>query len=407
MKINSLLITVIKDSRGEDTLKLILTTSKNKAEDSVPSGKSKGSLEAVTKNTAEAIQIVTNLKEKIIGKEFVDPQEFDEFLLSLDNTIDKSKYGGNTLLALSLSFWRLFALEENLPLYRLIADLNGREHNHLHLPYLMFNLINGGEHVGIASSKIHLPFQEYFIIPGSQSAEINLQECQNFIIPLKAYLTKKYPQITCGDEGGFVVPEDDPEKGLEILSNIKKEVNSLTELNLGLDIAANSFYDAAQNTYKILGKNLTTVDLTDYYSQLFNHYQLLSVEDPYSENDYSGFKSLNHNWGDTMWIIGDDLTTTNSDRLIKASEEKAINGLILKPNQIGTISETIEVALLAQNYGFKTIVSHRSGETLDNFIADLAVGISADAFKSGAPLQPERLAKYNRLVEIERELNAS
>ena len=404
MKISSLLVSKIKDSRGEDTIKVILATTKFKAEDSVPSGKSKGSFEVVSKDTNEAIIAINVLKDKILGKEFVDPLEFDKYLLSLEGTKDKSNFGANALLALSLSFWRLFALEKNVPLYRLIANLSGRENNHLHLPSLMFNLINGGEHVGM-KSRVHSPFQEYFVIPGTESAEIGLQECHDFIGGLRKYVIKKYPGIATGDEGGFVVPEDDPEKSLEILNKIREEVKTTTTLNFGLDIAANSFYNKESNTYRILGRNFTTTELTDYYTTLFNHYQLLSIEDPYAENDYVGFSNLNENWGDKLWLIGDDLTTTNSERLVMAIEAKALNGIILKPNQIGTISETIEVALLAQKDGLKTIVSHRSGETLDDFIADLAVGIGADGFKAGAPLQPERLAKYNRLVAIEQELN--
>lgn len=406
MKINSLLASSLKDSRGEDTLKVTLTTPKNKAEDSVPSGKSKGSFEAVTKNTAEAIQIINSLKEKIVNKEFSDPEEFDEYLLSLEGTTDKSKFGGNTILALSLSFWRLFALEEKLPLYRVIASFSGRKHNHLHLPYLMFNLINGGEHVGAAKSSDHLPFQEYLFIPGTESTEIGLQECRNFIDHLTKYVVSKYPDITRGDEGGFVIPENDPEKGLEILTNIRGEVKTTVALNLGLDVAANSFYNQKDGVYEILGQRLDTIGLTDYYSQIFNRYQLLSVEDPYSENDYIGFRKFNENWGNKLWLIGDDITATNLERLTKAAKEKSINGIILKPNQIGTISETIKVALLAEQYGFKKVVSHRSGETPDNFIADLAVGIGADAFKSGAPLKPERISKYNRLIEIEKEINS-
>jgi len=406
MKLNSILASSIKDSRGEDTLQIILATAKNTAADSVPSGKSKGSFEAVTKNVPDTLGIVNDLKEKILKKEFVDPFEFDEYLLSLDGTTDKSNLGGNTMLALSLAFWRLFALEENLPLYRVIAALSGREHNHLHLPYLMFNLINGGEHVGNAIGGVHLPFQEYFIIPSTESAIVSLEQCSDVIEKLKEYTTNKYPTIAQGDEGGFVVPEADPEKGLEILAKIKDETQGGVLLNLGLDIAANSFYNKTENTYEFLGNHFTTLELTNYYSQLLNRYELLSVEDPYSENDYNGFKSLNGLWGEKLWLIGDDLTTTNSDRLAKAIDEEAINGLIIKPNQIGTISETIAVAMTAQNNGFKTVVSHRSGETLDDFIADLAVGIGADAFKSGAPIQPERMSKYNRLVEIERELNA-
>lgn len=404
MKIISLLASKIKDSRGEDTLKVVLTTTKFKAEDSVPSGKSKGSFEAISKDTGEAISIIDGLKEQILKKEFFDPLEFDEYLLSLDGSETKNILGANTLLALSLSFWRLFSLEENLPLYQVIANLSGRENKLLHLPYLMFNLINGGEHTGKTNS-IHLPFQEYFLIPGTESAEISLQECRNFMEHLKQYVNKEYTDVAMGDEGGFVVPESDPEKGLEILNTVKKGIQSTTTLDFGLDIAANSFYNQETHNYEFFNHNFNTVELTDYYNNLLNHYQLLSVEDPYFENDYDGFRGLNDNWGDKLWLIGDDLTTTNPKRLATAIEEKSLNGIILKPNQIGTISEVITVASLAQKEGLKTIVSHRSGETMDDFIADLAVGIGADGFKSGAPLQAERLIKYNRLIEIEKKLN--
>ncbi len=406
MKLNSLFAASIRDSRGDNTLQITLATAKNKATDSVPSGKSKGSLEAVTKDVPAALEIIKSLEEKLLKKEFVDPFEFDEYLLSLDGTGNKNNLGGNTLLALSLAFWRLFALEENLPLYQAIAILSGRENNHLHLPYLMFNLINGGEHVGKAITSAHLPFQEYFIIPSTESAVVSLEQCHNVLTKLQDYLTNKYPAIIHGDEGGFVVPEDDPEKGLEILMDIKENVQERVLLNLGLDMAANSFYNQDKNTYELLGNRLTASELTDYYTQIFHRYELLSAEDPYAENDYSGFRNLNALWGDKLWLIGDDLTTTNPDRLATAIEEKALNGLILKPNQIGTISETIEVAMMAQKNGFKTVVSHRSGETNDDFIADLAVGIGADAFKSGAPIQQERMLKYNRLAEIEKEINS-
>jgi enolase len=405
MKIESILISTIKDSRRIDTLKVVLTTAKFKAEGSVPSGKSCGTYEVDVKPLPEALRILEDFKKDILNKDFATPSDFDDYLINSDSTLEKNRLGGNVLLSLSLTFWRLFALKEKIPLYKMIARYSGREGNHLHLPCLMFNLINGGAHVSSIEPGLHSPFQEYLVIPDTESAEVSIEECKNFIIHLKNNLLSKYKHVEQGDEGGFVLPEGDPEKGLELLTEIKGKISSVINLNLGLDVAANNFFHQDKDSYNFNNRSFNNKELTEYYTGIINKYNLFSIEDPYNENDYSGFKELRANSKESLWVIGDDMTTTNPARLYKAQKEGAINGLILKPNQIGTISETIAVALLAQKDGLKTIVSHRSGETLDDFIADLAVGIGADGFKAGAPLQPERLAKYNRLKEIEGELN--
>lgn len=354
MKIDDIQLRIIPDSRGKDTLEATLKAGDFEAIASVPSGKSTGATEVANIEPQEAIGKLEFIKSKLM--DFEGLEQFDDTFRGI---------GGNLSLALSMAFARLLAKSEGLELFQYLSKISG---NQPKLPLCFFNLINGGLH-----AQNSLPFQEYLFIPQSSPKE-SLENVMSVISKLKETLGENY-----GDEGGFTFPSDDPIKGLELLHDF--------EGKLGLDIAASEMKEkpSLQFLLKIAGS-----------------FNILSIEDPFDQEDWESFAKLTAQIGDKVLIVGDDLLTTNVERIKKAHELKAVNALLVKPNQIGTITETIQAANLAKSYGWKIIVSHRSGETMDTFIADLAVGLGADGLKSGCPLQKERLVKYERLEEIEK-----
>lgn len=371
MKIDEVRLKVIPDSRGEDTLEGILKSGAIETSGKTPSGKSTGKTEAAVVLPQKALEKAAWLNSQIKDRNFSALEEFDHFLISLDGTENKQNLGANVILALSLAFTRLLAKSENIELYQVISKISG---NQPKLPLCFFNLIEGGVH-----AENSLPFQEYLLIPQTNSPKQSLETVMSSINLLKEKIQKEYSQISYGDEGGFVVPSDDPLQGLRLLQNF--------EGKLGLDVAASTMQQK---------------QLTQTYENIARDFPVLSIEDPFDEAAWDDFAKLTARIGNKVWIIGDDLLTTNVGRIKKAYEKQAVNGVLIKPNQIGSVSETIQAVNLAKSYGWKIIVSHRSGETMDDFIADLAVGTGADGLKSGCPLQKERLVKYERLKEIER-----
>lgn len=392
MKINNIKLNIIPDSRGKDTLEVEMELDGISVTASVPSGKSTGKGEAVSLPPQQALEKIDWIKSQIKGYEFSTLDQFDNLLITLDGTEDKSSLGANLILSLSIAFTKLLAKRGNLETFELISRISG---NQSKLPLCFFNLINGGAHAVNS-----LPFQEYIFIPQTNSPKESLEQVMMAIKSLGEKIQKKYGQLKQGDEGGYIVPDKDPEIGLKILQEVMEEVN--VKANLALDVAASTFYEDGK--YNIGDKSMSPKELLSYYQLLATHYPLLSIEDPFVEDDWEGFTSITKELGEKIWVIGDDLTTTNVKRIKEAEGKNAANGVIIKPNQIGTLSEAIQAANLAKSYGWKIIVSHRSGETMDTFIADLAAGLSADGLKSGCPLQKERLVKYQRLIEIEGKL---
>lgn len=370
MKIDDIKLKIIPDSRRQDTLEAKMVSGNLEASASVPSGKSTGASEVAVINPAKALDKLSWLISQLKEHDFVSLDQFDHLLITLDGTDNKSNLGGNLMLALSMVFVRLLAKSANLELFELLAKISGTRE--IKMPLCFYNLIEGGVH-----AQNSLPFQEYLFIPQTDSAKESLEIVTKAIKLLREKIQSEYGQVNYGDEGGFTVPSNDPLKGLQLLQNF--------EGKLGLDVAASSVVQKQS---------------VETYENIVTNFPVLSIEDPFDEEDWEDFAKLTAKIGSKVWIVGDDLLTTNVARIKKAYEKKAVNAVLIKPNQIGTISETIQAVLLSKSYNWKTIVSHRSGETMDTFIADLAVGVGADAIKSGCPLQRERLVKYERLIEI-------
>lgn len=392
MKISKIIVKIIQDSRGKDTLEAEFVSGDFKSISSVPAGKSTGKLEAFALPATEAMEKFGNVKSELLNKDFSSVSEFDNLLLKLDGTDNKSNLGGNLILVLSIAFTKLFAKFNNLKTYQLITQIMGKQKGKF--PYLYLNLIGGGLHANKS-----LPFQEYILVTKFASPQKGLDFALEVVEKLKQDIAENFGEIRVGDEGTFSIDSSNPELGLEVLSrNAKSE-----EIALALDVAASSFY--SEGKYQIGEKSLSSQELLDLYGQFIDKYHLISIEDPFAEDDREGFIKICKDFSDKIKIIGDDLTVTNVQMIERAQNEKAATGVIIKPNQIGSVSETLDAIALAQKYGWMVVVSHRSGETKDDFIADLAYGAGADGLKTGAPTQAVRLAKYNRLIEIEKEIS--
>ena len=273
------------------------------------------------------------------------------------------------------------------------------------MPLGMFNLIEGGRHVppqrdpASGGTKNHPEIQEFMVVPEKETFTENLVLCNKIFQNLQDILTKSYgPNVLMGDEGGFAPEISKTEQALFLLKN----AIAGGDAKIAIDCAASEFY--SNGKYNLDGRELSRSELFDFYADLADRFPIISIEDPFAEEDWNGFEFIARQLGQKVLIIGDDLTTTNIKRIKEARNKLACNGVILKLNQIGTVSETIEASKLAKSFGWKTIVSHRSGETMDDFIADLAVGTEADFIKSGSPAKPERMVKYKRLLDIENEL---
>lgn len=391
MKIAQINLKIIQDSRGEDTLEATMTSFDFSVTSSVPSGKSKGKFEVASVAPSAALQKLEEIRSEILSTDFQGLLEFDSFLKKLDGTPDKSNLGGNLILVLSICFTKLFAKANGLQTHQLISRILNK--NPQKFPYLYFNLIGGGLH-----AQNSVPFQEQILVTKFVSPSQGLKYAKSVVENLRIDIGQNYGEIRTGDEGTFSIKSDDPMCGLEVLRRNSENEN----VSLALDVAASTFYEGGR--YRIGEKMLDTEEMLGLFQDISSKYPLLSIEDPFAEDDKIGFSKICEMLKDKTWIIGDDLTVTNKDLLQKAIEGKQIMGAIIKPNQIGSVSETLEAIKFSQDNNIKTIVSHRSGETNDDFIADLAFGSQADGLKSGAPTQPQRLVKYNRLIEIEKGL---
>jgi len=415
-KIKSIKAREILDSRGEPTVEVDLTTDFGVFQASVPSGASKGKYEAVElrdedgRGVKKAIENIERVIAPVLSKEDATCQKrLDDILIKLDGTKNKSRLGANAILAVSMAICRAGAAAKNLPLWKYISNLLIYEINRLPKP--CFNVINGGLH-----TRNELDFQEFMIVPQKNSFSENLKIGTEIYHQLKKNLAKKYGKLATnlGDEGGFAPPIKFPEEAVELILEAAKKLNY--EIKIILDVAASRFFKNGK--YKMKIGVFTRDRLLRYYEKLVKNYPILGLEDPFAEDDWEGWKilsSMNLRFisplsskfkaqSSKLLIIGDDLTVTNPERIREAKEKEAGNAMIVKINQIGTVAEALEAVKLAKSFGWKIIVSHRSGETNDDFIADLAVGIGAEFIKSGAPFTKERMAKYNRLLRVEEKL---
>jgi len=414
MKIKDFEAQEILDSRGNPTIETtVILEDGRSATSSVPSGASVGKYEAVELrdndparyNKMGVLKAVANIKEiikpKILGMEVRNQLEIDKTLINLDGTENKSKLGANAILSVSQAVCKAAALEENVPLFIHVGHLYGLQPKQMKIPTPIFNLINGGKH-----GAGNLDFQEFHIIPSGQKIySESLRIGEEIYQAVKKVLIRHGAIHSVGDEGGFAPNLFTNLDALEVLVTAIQEAGYVfkQDVFLGLDVAAGYFYQ--EGKYKIKDKTSPCgpEELIDFYRELLIQYPLLSLEDPFWEDDWKSWQKITEEFSQIM-IVGDDLLATNKKRVGEAIEKKACSAILVKPNQIGTVAETIEVIKIARQVGWKIIVSHRSGETNDDFIADFAVGVGADYVKFGAPARGERVAKYNRLLKIQEEL---
>ena len=396
----------ILDSRGIPTIEAeVMLSNKITARASVPSGTSTGKHEALELRDNEArffgngvlkaVKNVNNLISKnLIGKDATKQQFVDELMMKLDGTENKSRLGANAILAVSLAVCRAGALSQNKSLYQYIADLASNSRINLPVPYS--NLINGGKHAGSA-----LKFQEFMAVPykAKKYSQAVQQVCEVYGV-LKNRLLTAYGKnsINVGFEGGFAPPINTAEQALDLLEGAIEQAGYSSSVAIALDVGASEFYHDGKY---VLDKDYSSGELTDYYLKLINSYPIISIEDPFEEEDFDSFAELNKKIGKKVQIVGDDLLVTNIKRIKTGVQKKSCNCALLKINQIGTLTETIAAHDLAVKSGWRTMVSHRSGETEDSFIADLAVGLGCGQIKLGAPSRGERTAKFNQLLRIE------
>jgi enolase len=362
---------------------------------SVPCGKSTGEKEVFLRDTRTAVRKFELIKERLLGVEFKNLNDFDGFLLELDGTKNKSLLGGNLILVLSQAFCRLAAKIEGIELWQYLEKYVSVK-NKRNPPLFFFNLINGGKHAPFGPK-----IQEYMIVPQVDGPKVSLETAEIFFTGLKEYFKKEFGINKFGDEGGLLLPGEDYKKPLEIFEEIRDKLNLQNKIKFALDAAASSFYDVNKEKYLLIeGKAVSKEELLEIYKKLISRFEILSIEDPFEEKDSESFKKLAALKKTKTIVIGDDLTATNFELLEQAIKMKAINGVIIKPTQVGTVSETLKTINLAIENKIKIIVSHRSAETDDDFIADLAWASNAWGLKAGAPQPEERMVKYNRIIQI-------
>ena len=399
MKITNLYAREILDSRGNPTVECELTTESFTVRASVPSGASTGTNEALElrdgdsryygKGVTKAVKNVnTIIKNALIGKE-LNQKVLDNLLLELDGTKNKTNLGANAILSVSLCIMKAIAKSQNKDIYELFDGPYT-------MPYPMMNIINGGVH---ATSSLEI--QEFMIVPNQSTFKERLRCGAEVFQTLKSILKQNGFSTSVGDEGGFAPTFKTIEEALDYIMLAIKESGYIPgkDVNLALDAAASEFYKDGK--YTINKKELTKEELINYYIKLTETYPIISIEDAFSEEDIDSIKKLTELIGNKIMLVGDDYFVTNIEYLQKGITEKYNNAILLKANQIGTITEMLETIKLAKNSGFKTIISHRSGETEDTFISQMAVGLNLGYIKTGSLCRGERIAKYNELLRIE------
>ncbi len=406
MEIKNIIGREILDSRGNPTVEVdVFLSDGSFGRASVPSGASTGSNEALElrdgdnnryfgKGVLKAVNNVnTVLCDLLVGEDVYDQKRLDYLMIDCDGTKNKSRLGANAILGVSLACLKAAANSKNLPLYKYIGGGNS-------MPQLMMNILNGGMH-----ADNNLDFQEFMIVPKANSVKERIRIGSEVFHTLKNILKSKGYYTGVGDEGGFAPNLKDNYEALDLIcESITLAGYTLGEdVSLALDVAASEFYK--EGYYFLDNKKLSLDDMIDYYKDLVDKYPIISIEDPVWENDFEGFKKITDVLGDRIQLVGDDLFVTNKEFLSKAINMNAGNAILIKANQIGTVTEMIETINLAKENNYRTIISHRSGETDDTFIAHFAVGLDLGQIKTGSLSRMDRISKYNELIRIEEEIN--
>ncbi len=406
MKITNVIGREVLDSRGNPTVEVdVILKNGIKGRAIVPSGASTGIREALElrdndntryngKGVLKAVSNVNNeLKNLVVGMDVLDQKAIDYKMIEADGTENKSRFGANAILGVSMAVLKAAALSVNKPLYEYVGD--GKE-----LPRPMMNILNGGAH-----ADNNLDFQEFMIVPNRDTIKEIVRVGAEVFHALKKVLNEKGYFTGVGDEGGFAPNLSSNKEGFDLIIEAinKAGYNPGIDVSIAIDVAASEFYKDGK--YRIDNKDLTTDELINFYEELINSYPIISIEDPVDENDWEGFSKITAQLGDKIQLVGDDLFVTNKKCLQIGIDKKAGNAILLKLNQIGTVTETIETINLAKENGYKTVISHRSGETEDTTIADLAVGLSLGQIKTGSMSRTDRICKYNQLMRIEEEIN--
>ena len=411
MKIKKLFAREILDSRGNPTVEVELELESGiKGRAAVPSGASTGIHEALEmrdndakryggKGVLKAVENVNNIiNPALTGKDVAKQAELDRLMIDLDGTPNKMKLGANTICGVSLVLARTAANAQHLPLYRYLGGEGA-----VLLPVPMLNVLNGGVHANWQGPD----FQEYMIVPyGAQNFREAIRWGSETYQNLKKVMKAKGLNTSVGDEGGFVPRVSSNEEPLQLIIAAIKQAGYEPgkDIGIALDTASSSFYEDEKYKLRTEKSDLNSEQMVERFVALTARYPIVSIEDGLAEDDWEGWQLLNKKLGDKMRLVGDDLFVTNVERLKRGIDEKAANAILIKVNQIGSLTETIEAIKLAQKVGWGTIISHRSGETEDSFIADLSVAMKAGFIKTGAPCRSERVAKYNQLIRIEEEL---
>ncbi len=396
-KITSLKAKEIRDSKGRPTVEVEVCSGDVCVSASVPSGTSAGSREVKPVSVEQAIKNIDEIIAPKINGSAVEPLKIDKILLELDGTQDKSNLGANAILGVSLAVTRLGAKLEEKPLWKYINEISGVQVQPKQ-PKLFMNVINGGAHGDFRS-----PFQEYIVVCD------DYERAKEVLKKIGEIIKEKYGEVEMGDEGGYSPKTETIEEPFQLLNSVISD-----DEFIAIDSAASEFYKIASNlvtgNYEIFGREYSSDELVQVYLDLVEKYNLRSIEDPFDENDLDSFTKLVEITKAReleVLVAGDDLTTTNSESILDNATNRRANAVIIKPNQIGTLTEVYNAVRLARGAGWKIICSHRSGETMDDFIVDLAVGIGAYGIKAGSPSQDVRRVKYERLQEIEKELQLS
>ncbi|MCF7844507.1 MAG: phosphopyruvate hydratase [Kiritimatiellales bacterium] len=408
--ITSLKARQILDSRGNPTVEVdCLLDDDSFGRAAVPSGASTGTHEALELRDGDksmfggksVLKAVENV-EKVIasalkGSDVSDQRSIDKALIELDGTKNKSKLGANAILGVSMAVCRARAGSEHQPLCFSLAQQFGIKDTNL-IPVPMMNVLNGGSHADSG-----LAIQEFMIVPTGFDSFTNALRAGAETFQVLKKLLKEQGQVTAvGDEGGFAPRLKDTDEAFTLLLEAIKKAGYDGKIQLAIDAAASEFYEGG--SYAIDGKNLSSEELTEYYKGMCDKFPLVSIEDSHSEDDWDGFASLTAALGDKVQFVGDDLLVTNTQRIKEAIEKKAVNSVLIKLNQIGSVSETVDAIKMTQDQGWTAVVSHRSGETEDTFIAHLAVGLKTGQIKTGSLSRTDRVCKYNQLLRIEEEL---
>lgn len=414
MKIKDVIGREILDSRGNPTVEVdVILENGILGRAAVPSGASTGEREALElrdggsrymgKGVLKAVENVNGpLRDLVVGMDAENQKELDYAMIELDGTETKSKFGANAILGISMAALKASAINASMALYKYVNEKFGN--GKMSLPKPMMNIINGGAH---ADNK--LDFQEFMIIPQRDTIKERVRVGAEVFHNLKKVLNEKGLATGVGDEGGFAPDLQSNAEGFELIVEAIKKAGYEpgVDVCLGIDVAASEFYDKETSKYKFkwsTGEEFTTDELINYYEDLINKYPIISIEDPVDENDWEGFTKVTEKIGDKVQLVGDDLFVTNKKCLKMGIDKHAGNAILLKVNQIGTITETLETISIARSNGYATVLSHRSGETEDTTIADLAVGLDLGQIKTGSMSRTDRVCKYNQLIRIEEEL---